>query len=251
MLRFLKPQTLRHFGCLPRGLRIYAIGDVHGRADLLDALFSAIDKDLVDHPTRRSLHVCLGDYIDRGPYSRQVIDLIMHRSSIHEMVALKGNHEFYVIDFLRDPTTLTQWSQYGGLQTLMSYGLTPSIKPSAAQQRELANQFASALIEYGHTSFFGSLRTSYTCGDFFFVHAGVKPGVPLEGQVEEDLCSIRDPFLLFEENFPKLIVHGHTPVGDPDYRYNRINIDTGAYATGKLTSLIVEHNLVAVLTTGV
>ncbi len=132
----------------------------------------------------------------------------------------------------------------------MSYGLACTAKPSEHKQRDLANKFAMELAERGHTRFFGGLRTSYTCGDVFFVHAGIKPGVPLDEQVEEDLLLIRDDFLLCENDFAKLIVHGHTPVRAPDYRHNRINIDTGAYATGRLTCLILEQDHVATLMTG-
>ncbi len=249
MLQFLRLETPRRLPRLPSGLRIYAIGDVHGRADLLEELFSAIDRDVTNHPVGQMMHVFLGDYIDRGPSSRQVIDLVIQRGRTNSAVMLKGNHESYVIDFLRDPATLSQWSQYGGMQTLMSYGLAPTVKPSDYEQRALADNFAMALIEHGHIRFFGSLRTSFTCGDVFFAHAGVKPGVPLQEQAEEDLLQIREDFLLFEEDFGKLIVHGHTPVRDPDYRNNRINIDTGAYATGKLTCLVLERNHVRTLMT--
>jgi serine/threonine protein phosphatase 1 len=234
---------------LPEGLRVYAIGDVHGRADLLLELFVAIDQDIADYPPYRAVEVFLGDYIDRGPASAEVIDLLIRRSHMRRTVLLKGNHETFVIDFLKDPTVLGNWAQYGGLQTLMSYGLLPSVKADACKQTEIAEQFALALMERRHARFLGSLRTSFCCGDYFFVHAGVRPGVPLEGQSEEDLLWIRDDFLLHENDFGKMIVHGHTPVRDPDFRDNRINIDTGAYATSKLTCLIIEGAEVAILNT--
>jgi serine/threonine protein phosphatase 1 len=246
--RFLKFETERRVRQLPDGLRIYAIGDVHGRADLLSELFAAIDADLVHNPSERTLHVFLGDYIDRGPASRQVVDLVIARSGAHETVSLRGNHETYVTKFLQDPSVLGEWRLYGGLQTLISYGLKPSVNADAAGQRELADRLAAALPK-SHEQFLGGLRTSFSCGDYFFVHAGVKPGVPLARQREEDLLWIRNDFLLHENDFEKMVVHGHTPVREPDFRDNRINIDTGAYATGKLTCLIIEGGELAFIST--
>jgi serine/threonine protein phosphatase 1 len=233
---------------LPDGVRIYAIGDVHGRADLLEQMFAAIDTDLDRYPADDSLHVLLGDYIDRGPSSRQVIDLLIERERLHDMVLLKGNHETFPIEFLRNPSILSEWSKYGGMQTLISYGLTPSTKVDALAQNALAEEFAFALIESRHTQFFTRLKNSFSCGDFFFAHAGVKPGVPLARQRDEDLFWIRDDFLLHEGQFEKMVVHGHTPVNNPDFRDNRINIDTGAYATGRLTCLIIDKELATLIT---
>jgi calcineurin-like phosphoesterase family protein len=231
---------------LPDGLRIYAIGDIHGRADLLGRMFAAIDADLARYPSAHALNVFLGDYIDRGPASRRVIDLLINHSCAHEVVFLRGNHETYVPQFLEDPAVLGRWRMLGGLETLMSYGLNPSFNAHRDEQHELANRFAAALPQ-NHVLFFGRLQSSFCCGDFFFVHAGVKPGVPVEQQREEDLLWIRDEFLLHQGSFGKMIVHGHAPIDEPEFRDNRINIDTGAYATGKLTCLIIEHDELAIL----
>ena len=224
---------------VPEHLRIYAIGDVHGRADLLDDILSRIDTHQATHPTVRALEIYLGDYIDRGPASRDVLDRLIARRQVREMVCLKGNHETFVAAFLNDPATLGEWRRYGGLETLMSYGLAPSIKMDLAHQARLAAAFGQALPE-SHSRFLDDLKSSFTCGDFFFAHAGVRPGIPLAKQREEDLLWIRQEFLRSEENFSKIVVHGHTPVREPDVRPNRINIDTGAYATGKLTCLVLE-----------
>jgi serine/threonine protein phosphatase 1 len=224
---------------LPEGVRVYAVGDVHGRADLLEQVFAQIDADLAAYPRCKPLQIFLGDYIDRGPSSREVIERLITRSRTHRMVCLKGNHESYVSDFLQDPSTLPDWRALGGLQTLMSYGLKPSINPDAAQQVELA-QALDTVLPKQHRQFLRGLPRSFSCGDFFFVHAGVRPGVPLAEQREEDLLWIRDDFLVCEDDFGKIVVHGHTPVSEPDIRPNRINIDTGAYATGRLTCLIIE-----------
>jgi serine/threonine protein phosphatase 1 len=233
---------------LPDGLRIYAVGDVHGRADLLKEVLAGIDADLIGNPPSRALQVFLGDYIDRGPASREVIDLMIARQRTHEVVSLKGNHETYALQFIKDPAIFGDWRTLGGLATLMSYGLRPPLNPDDNEQRELAAQFAATIPE-SHLGFLATLRTSFSCGDFFFVHAGVRPGVPLALQSEDDLLSIREDFLLHEEDFGKLVVHGHTPVREPDLHANRINIDTGAFATGKLTCLIIEDGGLALLST--
>lgn len=224
---------------LPDGVRVYAIGDVHGRADLLQSLLTVIDADLARSAPERAIQVFLGDYVDRGPDSRAVLDLLIARSRSHETVCLKGNHEIFLLEVLKDPARLQEWRHYGGLLTLVSYGITPTMNPSAEQQVELIEGLKRALPAE-HLTFLQQLPSSFTCGDFFFVHAGVKPGVALERQKDEDLLWIREEFLNSEDRFGKYIVHGHTPVSAPDIRPNRINIDTGAYATGNLTLLTIQ-----------
>jgi serine/threonine protein phosphatase 1 len=231
---------------LPEGVRIYAIGDVHGRADLLEQMFTRIDAHIAAHPVDRPIQVLVGDYVDRGPNSREVLDRLIQRGRSSEMVLLKGNHETFVLEFLGNPSKLQSWSLMGGLETLMSYGVTPSLNADAQTQKELAIALQTALPK-SHLIFLESLRSSYSCGGFFFAHAGVRPGVPLPEQREQDLLWIRDDFLLHEGKFDKIIVHGHTPVRLVDIRPNRINIDTGAYATGKLSCVIIERNEVEVL----
>jgi len=243
---FMRRRALRRVPRLPEGLRIYAVGDVHGRADLLVRLFAAIDADLARRPPISKLEIFLGDYIDRGPNSRQVIDILLARGQLHKLVLLKGNHETYPARFLADPDSLDDWRPLGGLETLASYGLAPSLNPDHAERRKLATRFAAALPD-SHHNFFSGLQTSFCCGDFFFVHAGVRPGVALDQQHEDDLLWIREDFLLHERDFGKIIVHGHTPVRDADFCNNRINIDTGAFATGRLTCLTVEGEEVALL----
>jgi serine/threonine protein phosphatase 1 len=236
---------------LPDGVRIYAIGDVHGRADLLDQVFSRIDTDLLRRPAARALQILLGDYVDRGRFSKEVIDRLIERTHSREMICLKGNHEGCLLDFLRDPSCLSHWRQLGGFETLLSYGLNPLLDVRMTNARssvreELAEEFAAA-IPGSHREFLNGLKSSFSYGDFFFAHAGVRPGVPLSLQSEEDLLWIRDDFLLCEEDFGKVVVHGHTPVLEPDIRSNRINIDTGAYATGNLTCLVIEKDAVFTL----
>ena len=220
-------------------MRIYAISDIHGCADLLRQMFTVIDRDLTTIGSMRAIHVFLGDYIDRGPDSRRTIDLLVERGRKHESVFLKGNHEAFLFDVLRDPSRLQDWRQYGGLQTLASYGLRPSLNPDAAEQAKLIGQFALTIPPH-QRYFFDNLRLRFVCGDFFFVHAGIRPGVALAKQQERDLLWIREDFLVSEQRFGKYIVHGHTPVRAPDIRPNRVNIDTGAYATGNLTLLAIQ-----------
>lgn len=226
---------------VPQRMRVYAVGDVHGRADLLTELLSEIDADLEARPTPLAMHIFLGDYIDRGPNSREALDLLLARSQRHQMIFLKGNHEVMLEEFLRNPESFPTWRNAGGIETLMSYGIRPPFIPDAAERTMLARQLADVLPP-AHRQFFASLQRSYSCGDFFFVHAGVRPGVPLSQQKDEDLFWIRDEFLNSKEKFGKIIVHGHNPVAEVEFHANRINIDTGAFVTGRLSCLRIESD---------
>ena len=232
---------------VPSGVRVYAVGDIHGRADVLTALFTRIDQDLKARPTVGSIEVFLGDYIDRGPHSRQVVDLLILRQRQRFAVFIKGNHEAYACQVLSDSSVLSDWMLIGGINTLLSYGVDPSGCDHDQQaQQTVAAAFRQALPD-SHRHFLQDLALSFSCGDFFFVHAGVRPGIPLVRQSEQDLLWIRDDFLLHEENFGKVVVHGHSPANSPVIRPNRINIDTGAYATGRLTCLVLEQDEVRFL----
>ncbi|MEK9281671.1 MULTISPECIES: metallophosphoesterase [unclassified Bradyrhizobium] len=226
---------------LPDDIRVYALTDIHGCSDLLKSMFTVIDRDLMTIGRRRAIHVFLGDYIDRGPDSSGTIELLIERARKHESIFLKGNHETFLFEVLRNPKLLQNWRQYGGLQTLSSYGVQPPLNPTVKEQKELIDQL-SAAIPMHHRMFFEHLRASFICGDFFFAHAGIRPGLPLASQREDDLLWIRDEFLLSEKKHEKYIIHGHTPVREPDIRLNRANIDTGAYATGNLTLLTIQGN---------
>jgi serine/threonine protein phosphatase 1 len=239
-------QNHRGSARLPHGVRIYAIGDIHGRADLLKTLLSKIDAHCRLHPSANSITVFLGDYIDRGPASREVLDLLLGHERTKEAVFLKGNHETFVARFLSDPAVLDEWRLCGGLETLVSYGLKPSINPDTSEQIRLAEELAKS-IPREHLEFMESLDLSFGCGDFLFVHAGIRPGVPIRNQKEEDLLWIREEFLSCEQPFENFVVHGHTPVRTPDIRSNRINIDTGAFATGRLTCAVIEGSAIVTL----
>jgi serine/threonine protein phosphatase 1 len=233
---------------LPTGLRIYAIGDIHGRLDLLDTLLARIDTDIALHPTGRAVHVFLGDYIDRGPRSRETVDLLIERGRSHEAVFLKGNHELIAVKCLSDPSLFDQWMRIGGLETLKSYGVAPENFANGKQIVPLQAAFHKALPQ-GHLRFFRGLQSWFSCGDFFFAHAGIDPKVDLARQKEKDLLWIRREFLSSTNDFGKIIVHGHTPNDEIEVGPNRINIDTGAFATGRLSCLVIEDGSLSVMDT--
>jgi serine/threonine protein phosphatase 1 len=231
---------------LPDDLRVYAIGDLHGRADLLADTMSRVESHLRRNPVAHTQHIFLGDYVDRGPSSAAVLEQLIAYGRERDAVYLRGNHEVLLLEFLNNPSVFNEWRKYGGLETLLSYGLKPGLNPTAAEITELAEKLRQTLPP-SHLEFMNGLQSSFSNGDFFFVHAGVRPGIPLDQQRDEDLLWIRDDFLLHEEDFGKVVVHGHTPVREPDFRHNRINIDTGAYATGRLTCLVIEGDRTSVL----
>jgi serine/threonine protein phosphatase 1 len=233
---------------LPAGLRIYAVGDIHGRLDLLDELLSRISTDIASRPALRPIYVFLGDYVDRGPFSRTTIDQLIQHGQTNECIFLKGNHELIAIKCLSDPSLFDRWMRLGGLETLVSYGVDLGNLANGKQIVELQAAFHGALPQT-HFRFFRDLQTSFVCGDFFFVHAGVKPGVELSRQAENDLLWIREEFLSSSEDFGKIVVHGHTPSREIEVGPNRINIDTGAFATDRLTCLVIEELSLSVIDT--
>jgi serine/threonine protein phosphatase 1 len=233
---------------LPAGLRIYAVGDVHGRLDLLEKLLARIKTDIALRPTGRPVYVFLGDYIDRGSSSRGTIDRLIEHGETHESVFLKGNHEQIAIKCLSDRSLFDQWLRLGGLETLVSYGVPREIMANDKQIVEVQAAFHEAL-PIKHLRFFRDLQKSFMSGDFFFAHAGVKPKVELSSQKESDLLWIRGEFLSSNDDFGKIIVHGHTPAREIEVRPNRINIDTGAFATGRLTCLAIEGESLSVIDT--
>jgi serine/threonine protein phosphatase 1 len=233
---------------LPADMRIYAVGDIHGRIDLLDILLARIHADAALHPTKRPLYVFLGDYIDRGSWSRQTIDRLLEHGAVNESVFLRGNHELIAIDSLSDLGLFHRWLGFGGPETLTSYGISPEIVASTKKIGELQVAFQKAFPP-SHLRFFLNLENSFECGDFFFAHAGVRPNVALSCQKEGDLLWIREEFLSSNEDFGQIVVHGHTPTLNVEVRPNRINIDTGAYASGRLTCLVVDDSSLSIIDT--
>jgi len=220
--------------------RTYVIGDIHGRSDLLDQVVEEIKRDLERSPVAEGLTVTLGDYVDRGPDSRGVLDRLARNPFPTRYIALKGNHEALFEAFLRDPTVASQWRRWGGLETLHSYGV-PVAQVMVGKGFEEASSALRQSVPQEHFRFLGSLRFSLSLGDYFLCHAGVRPGIPLEHQQPEDLLWIREEFLNSRMSFGKVVVHGHTPTASPEVLPTRINIDTGAFATGRLTCLVLEE----------
>ena len=243
-----KPQ--RPPSTAPAGSRLYALGDIHGRADLLEALLQQIEADAEYHPDVAKRLIYLGDYVDRGPASSAVIDMVLNDGPAgFEVVSLMGNHEEMMLRFLEDIEVGRSWMMNGGDATLRSYGVdAPSMFAATPVLLHAQQQFAERLPA-SHRSFLESLATSHTEGDYLFVHAGVRPGVPLEEQLTEDLLWIRDEFLDSDRDFGKVVVHGHSISLDPEFRANRIGIDTGAYRSGQLTCLVLEGTGRTLLTT--
>ena len=233
---------------LPKGLRVYAVGDVHGRLDLLEKLLGQIKVDLAEHPAIRPIYVFLGDYIDRGIWSRETIDRLIAHGAEHESVFLRGNHELIAISCLSDRSKFDQWLRLGGIETLASYGVASELLANRKKIPEVQLAFHNALSP-AHFQFFRGLRNSFSCGDYFFVHAGVRPQIDLSRQSESDLLWIRKEFLSSLHDFGKIIVHGHTPASELEVRTNRINIDTGAFATGRLTCLVLEEESLSIIDT--
>jgi serine/threonine protein phosphatase 1 len=224
----------------PDDTRIYAVGDVHGRADLLDRLHDEISRDAASAPESRKMIVYLGDYVDRGPDSAAVLSTLTERPLDGiEQVCLKGNHEDFLLRFLDDPGICDLWLMNGGRATLRSYGLSVGRvggdEAAAALSAELRARLPDA-----HLRFLEGLPLSHQAGGYLFVHAGIRPGVELSRQTAEDLLWIREPFLGSPYDHGCVVVHGHTPVEAPDVRFNRINIDTGAVWSDCLTALVMH-----------
>jgi serine/threonine protein phosphatase 1 len=225
----------------PDGVRLYAIGDIHGRLDLVEALLGLIERDQEGRADLPVTLIFLGDYVDRGPDSNGVVERLSRGfPAPYEPVFLKGNHEDLLLSFLNDPVPGRNWIYNGGDVTLLSYGIGPETVQLAAWAgseglAEAARQFLVALPE-AHLRFYEGLRLSHRIGDYFFTHAGVRPKVPLDQQSERDLLWIRKEFLSSKEDFGAVVVHGHTPTRAPEDLRNRIGLDTFAVRSGKLTA---------------
>lgn len=238
---FRKPKVAARPRCAPDGVCVYAVGDIHGRMDLLCDLQAQIREDAIGVGAARNVVVYVGDYVDRGLQSRGVIDcLLQDPLPGFESVYLKGNHEAAMLKFLDVTDIGPDWLAYGGDATLYSYGV--NVPRSPLTQEKLRTMQAELLqkISDRHLDFLRNLRLFHEEGDYYFAHAGVLPGRSLYEQSEEDLLWIRDAFLFSAEDFGKVVVHGHTITSEPEFRSNRIGIDTGAFASGKLTALVLE-----------
>lgn len=224
------------------GKRCYAIGDVHGRRDLLEVLFDKIASDMAGRESRETVLVLLGDVIDKGPDSRGVVDLLLKPLPFPaRLICLKGNHEDTLVRGLRGETyLLTQWLKQGGLACARSYGVDASLVDT--QLLEVIEHNLAAAIPRAHLRFLESLADTVRFGDYLLVHAGLRPGVPLKDQTVEDLRWIRKPFLDSKADHGLMVVHGHSVTLEVEQRPNRIGIDTGAYTSGVLTALCLEDD---------
>ena len=222
----------------PEGLVIYAIGDIHGRLDCLQRVQRSIDLDPSRQQGLPTLEVYLGDYIDRGPQSPAVLDNLIDRARNVDVVALLGNHEAMMMSVLNGDVPFSDWRAMGGLETAMAYGVPPQ---RLAEPGELRPEDLAPHVSQAHLAFLSSLPAYHAAPPYCFVHAGLRPGVPLERQRRRDLTWIRDEFLSHGGPFGYVVVHGHTPVREIDFRRHRINIDTGAYLTNRLSVVRIDE----------
>lgn len=233
---------------MPEGVRVYCIGDIHGRLDLLQTVHAKVLTDARSFQGKKYL-VYLGDYIDRGPHSKQVVDYLLESPlADFQSVYLLGNHEQSILQFLygADPGPAHDWFRFGGIATLQSYGVTvkgiPTHKDIDAIRTELNQK-----CPLSHKHFYQTLLPSFELGAYFFVHAGIRPKVALNKQNPDDLLWIREEFLSSQRNHGKVIVHGHSVSEQPEILPNRIGLDTGAYASNLLTCAVFEAGQVLIL----
>ncbi|MBN8831074.1 MAG: serine/threonine protein phosphatase [Sphingomonadales bacterium] len=235
------------------GQLVYAIGDIHGCYDALRQLLAMIARDAGAHAAGRtaSLIFC-GDYVDRGPDSSQVLDALcwLKRHGPFHAHFLKGNHEEVMLAYIADPAAAKVWMRFGGSETLRSYDVTPPSADDDAERHIAARDDLLERMPVAHLRFLESLELMVGLGDYAFVHAGVRPGVPLADQSQEDLLWIREGFIDVAKPFERIIVHGHSWTSDqPTLLPHRIGIDTGVYETGVLTALRLEDGRIETLST--
>jgi serine/threonine protein phosphatase 1 len=225
----------------PDGYRAYAIGDIHGRRDLLETLLAKIEADIAARPQSENFIVFLGDLIDRGPDSAGVVErLRTYRPSHATPVFLSGNHEEVMLRVLAGERggLLADWLKFGGAECLQSYGLDPVAL--RARSEVTALKAIRAAVPRAHAEFLGTFADTFRFGDYLFVHAGIRPGLGIADQTQSDLRWIREAFLEDDKDHGFIVVHGHTISSKVEERPNRIGLDTGAYRTGVLTALLVE-----------
>jgi serine/threonine protein phosphatase 1 len=249
-LQAVQPRFPEHENKIDGNL-VYAVGDIHGCYKQLKALLKKIADDAAARADGRNvIMVFCGDYVDRGPDSALVLDSLcwLRRHSPYDLYFLKGNHEEVLNAYLRDPRQAQEWLQFGGRETLLSYGVTPPEPDAPIAHHFRARADLLEAMPVSHWRFLESLELMVTIGDFAFVHAGVRGAQPLAKQTADDLLWIRAEFLDYEEPHEKIIVHGHSwNSAVPDINRHRIGIDTGTYETGVLTALRIEDSGVGVL----
>lgn len=242
LFRSRAPRRVVRTASTPEDCVIWAVGDVHGRLDLLEPLVDALAEDLHASFARRKAMVFLGDYIDRGPDSKGVIDLLSHlrERGMFELHFLRGNHEDRMEAFLADPAYGPGWCDYGGREALESYGVSAPFDKHDEDGWAAACEAFNAAVDENQRRFLAQQAYSVSIGDYFFAHAGAEPGAPLDEQDPQQLMWVRQSFLSHPDPFERIVVHGHTPEEEVKADHRRIGIDTGAYATGVLTALRLE-----------
>ena len=237
---------------IPKGERVYAIGDIHGCLTELEQLLKLIKKDVKKNPVKTHYIIFLGDYFDRGPNTAGVVDRLIKLQKKHaNVICLKGNHEDKFIEFLNDPVIKAHgFFTYGGFETVQSYGIKNKLlEDPVSNAQKIRDKLFSSLSEM-QIEFLLNLKHSKSVGDYFFCHAGIRPGVELKSQSSHDLMWIRQEFLSHPGLHKKIIVHGHTPNFEPEFMSNRINVDTKCYDSGILTSLVLEKRSQRIIQTG-
>ena len=220
------------------GTRVYAVGDIHGRLDLFRELIRAIEADDASRKAARTSIVLLGDLIDRGPDSAGVVALAREWSGQRDMRLLMGNHEEMFLDSFSKPDIMRSLLRFGGKATFRSYGMSTEDLREADDEELL--RMAAAAVPAEDRDFLAGFEKMARFGDYIFVHAGLRPDMPLERQTGQDCRWIREPFLSHGGDFGGMVVHGHTVTDEPELRPNRIGIDTGAFQSGKLTAIGLE-----------
>lgn len=234
----------------PPGKRLYAIGDVHGRLDLVDDLLARIAGDIAERPVDSGALVFLGDLIDRGPDSSKVIErLRLLREYPARPLFLLGNHEEFLLRTLAaEPGVAEDWLAFGGAACAESYGVAAA-SLQALDERRIADRLRAA-IPPAHIAFLEGFGDTIRFGDYLLVHAGIRPGIPIDEQQPHDLRWIREPFLSDAQDHGCRVIHGHTISDGIDAHANRIGIDTGAYRTGILTAAVIEGDDIRFMATG-
>ncbi|MEY4055106.1 MAG: hypothetical protein RL519_441 [Pseudomonadota bacterium] len=236
--QILKAAPAPPLAAIPEGQRVYAIGDIHGRADLFAAMIAAIDADDISRGSAQTTTILLGDLIDRGPDSAGVIRQAREWQRKRLVRVLMGNHEEMFLDALEHDEVMRHFLRFGGREMLLSYPLDPMVY-TRAELGEVAN-LAREVIPAQDIEFIRGFEDQIELGDYLFVHAGIRPGVALPNQRAGDLRWIREAFIDHDESFGRVVVHGHTISDSAQIRHNRIGIDTGAYRSGRLTALGLE-----------
>jgi serine/threonine protein phosphatase 1 len=234
----------------PDNTIIYAVGDIHGRRDLLEKLHDKILQDSLQSQSQNKIVVYMGDYIDRGRESKKTVDLLIENPLIDfQKIYIKGNHEIAMQSFIDSNGESAAWLIWGGDATLQSYGVPLR---DASGQKLTNEQMAKMLAENipdSHKEFYSKLKLCYISGDYIFVHAGLKPDVAIDQQKESDMTTIRDEFIFSSADFGKTVVFGHTVFSSPLNINGKIGVDTGAYASGILTAAVLEKNSVRFIST--